>query len=384
MDWDWIDDEFFDIRDVAFFNVPFVVIPPKSVQAAYFGFTKDYIARFGDDTTAIAWRMVGEARADFASLIGADSTEIAFVKNTAEGIGIFANGLAIESEDNVVVVDQEHSSLLYAWIHLQRKGVKLRVVSSCNGLFSADDIIAACDRNTRVIALSAVQFTTGFYADMATLGEFCRENNIRFVVDVIQAAGRLHIDVNRMGIDYLACGANKGLLGVLGVGAIYCSNRIADQIEPSYAGYQSVVNHVTPPAITEDFSHLAWHNDARRFEAGNLNYAGVAAIQAGVRIIKRVGAEKIEGHVRELEDQLRAGIERLPLDIQQIPNPKNRSGIVCVHYPTDAEASVVSILQEHKIHATMRGGYIRMGLHLYNKTQHVETAIKAFERIANT
>ena len=382
MDWDWIDEEFSDIKDVAFFNVPFVVIPPKSVQKAYFGFTQEYISCFGDDATAKAWKIVGEARADFAGLIGADSSEIAFVKNTAEGIGIFANGFPFCSGDNVVVVDQEHSSLLYAWIHLRNKGIELRVVSSCEGLFTVDDVISACDNKTRVIAISAVQFSTGFYADLASIGEYCQKNNIRFVVDVIQAAGRLHIDVKRMGIDYLACGGNKGLLAVLGVGAVYCNRRIIEQIEPTYAGYQSVVNHAKPPAITEDFSHLIWHNDARRFEAGNLNYAGIAAIQAGVRVIQRIGTEKIERHVRELEDQLRSGIESLPLHVQLIPNSKNRSGIVCVYYPAHAEDKVVGILQEHKIHATMRGGYIRMGLHCYNKPQHVETAITALGRIA--
>ena len=383
MDWDWIDEEFADIKDVVFFNVPFVVIPPKSVQEAYFGFTRDYIACCGDDATTKAWEIVREARADFAGLIGAGASDIAFVKNTAEGIGIFANGFPFHAGDNVVVVDQEHSSLLYAWIHLQRKGIELRVVSSRDGLFSADDIIKACDRKTRAIAVSAVQFSTGVYADLASLGEYCRQNNVRFVVDAIQSAGRLHIDVNRMGIDYLACGGNKGLLAVLGVGVVYCNPRITGQIEPTYAGYQSVVSHATPPAITEDFSRLTWHEDARRFEAGNLNYAGIAAIQAGVRVIQRVGTERIERHVRALEDQLRSGIECLPLHIQRIPNPKDRSGIVCVYYPAHAEGKVVSILQEHKIHATMRGGYIRMGLHLYNKPQHVEAAISAFRRIAS-
>ena len=258
MEWDWIDEEFADIRDVAFFNAPYVVIPPKSVQLAFFDFYKEHIARFGDDTTVIGWKMIEETRSDFAGLIGAEASEIAFTKNTTEGIGIVANGLSFCSGANVVVVDQEHTSLLNAWIHLQRKGVELRVVKSSEGLFSTDDVIAACDDKTRVIAISAVQFSTGFYADLASLGEYCRSKNIKFVVDVMQAIGRLHIDVNQMGIDYLACGGNKGLLAVLGVGAIYCNRNFTNQIVPTYAGFQSVVSHANPPAITEDFSLLEY------------------------------------------------------------------------------------------------------------------------------
>ncbi len=382
LDQKWIDQEFEAIKDVVFLNVSYIVIPPQSVQDAYFGFTRDYIAHYADDATDKAWKMVGEARADVAGLFGAQASEIAFVKNTAEGIGIVANGFPFQPGENVVVIDQDHSSSLYAWIHLQRKGVELRVIKSKEGLFSTDDIIAACDKKTRAIALSAVQFTTGFYADLAAVGEFCRKSNILFIVDAIQAAGRLHIDVNRMGIDYLACGGNKGLLAVLGVGVVYCSQRIIGQILPTYAGYQSVVNHAKPPAITEDFSQLVWHNDARRFEAGNLNYAGVAAIQAGVRVLRRIGTQSIEKHVIALEDELRSGIESLPLKIQRIPDVKNRSGIICVYYPAQRETEVVNILKEHKVHATMRGGYIRMGLHLYNKSRHVEEVVDAFKRIA--
>ena len=153
-------------------------------------------------------------------------------------------------------------------------------------------------------------------------------------------------------------------------------------IVPTYAGYQSVVSHAKPPAITEDFSRLEWHNDARRFEAGNPNYGGIAAIKAGVRVLRRAGTQNIERHVLELEKQLRSGIESLPMHVQLIPDQKNRSGIVCAYYPADKEDKVIDIIQEHKIHATMRGGYIRMGLHLYNKPQHVEAAISAFQRIA--
>lgn len=382
MDWKWIDEEFCDIKDIVFLNAAFVVVPPKSVQDAYFGFTKTYIANYGEGATDLGWKIAGEARADIAELIGAKASEIAFVKNTAEGIGIIANGFPFVAGDNVVVIDQDHPSSLNAWIHLQRKGVELRVVKSREGLFSTDDIIALCDKNTRAVAIGSVQFSTGFYAELELVGEYCKKNNILYVVDGIQAVGRMHIDIERMGIDYLACGGNKGILAVLGVGFVYCSERIIKQVIPTYVGFHNVVSHVKPPAITENFSSLEWHSDARRLEGGNLNYAGIAALQAGAKILLKAGTQKIEKHILALENEIRAEIESLPLKMQLIPNKKNRSGIICVYYPEAVEKAVVEILQEHKIYATMRGGYIRMGLHLYNKPQHVEAIIRAFRKIA--
>lgn len=382
MDWELIDWEFQDIKDVIFLNAAYIIIPPKSVQDAYFGFTKNYIANYGDDTTDIAWKMVEQARADIAGLIGANPSEIAFVKNTAEGIGILANGYPFAAGENVVVIDQDHPSSLNAWIHLQRKGVELRVVKSREGVFSSEDIIALCDKKTKAVAIGSVQFSTGFYAELEVIGEYCKKNNIMFVVDGIQAVGRMHIDVERMGIDYLACGGNKGILAVLGVGFVYCCQRIIQQIIPTYVGFHNVVSHVKPPAVTENFSSLQWHSDSRRLEGGNLNYAGIAALQAGAKLLSKVGTQQIEKHILALENELRFEIEKLPLKVQLIPKPKNRSGIICVYYPSHAEREVVGILKEHAIHATMRGGYIRLALHLYNKPQHVEPVVSAFRKIA--
>ena len=272
--------EFCDLRDVVFLNVASVVIPPKSVQNAYHGFMNDYVNNLGEGVVGKSWEIVDEARKEVARLIGAEPSEIGFVKNTAEGIGIIANGYPFKRGDNVIVIDQEHSSSLYAWIKLQAKGVKLNVVESRNGDVLLTDIFEKVSARTRAICVSAVQFSTGFFLDLETLGNYCAHHGILLIVDGIQAIGRLHIDVKRMNISYLACGGNKGLLATLGAGFVYCSESLTQRIVPPYASYQSVVNHVHPPAITENFKSLEWHQDARRLESGNLNYAGIAAIHA--------------------------------------------------------------------------------------------------------
>lgn len=377
-----IEDEFADLHDAIFLNVASVVIPPKSVQAAYFGFTKDYIGNYGDGVVDRAWDIVGTARKDVARLIGADSSEIAFVKNTSEGIGIIANGYPFQRGDNVIVADQEHSSSLFAWIGLQAKGIELKVAPSRHGDIELEDIFAHVDPRTRAVCISAVQFTTGFYADLYALGEYCERHDILLIVDGIQAVGRLHIDVRRMKIGYLACGGNKGLLATLGAGFVFCDKRLIEHVVPPYASYQSVVNHVHPPAITQNFAALEWHRDARRLEAGNLNYAGIAAIQAGAALINRLGIEEIQRHVLTLDEYLVAGLKKLPLDLRVPARKSNHSGIVCVYYPAAIESQVVAILKHHKICATMRGGYIRFGINFYNTIEQMDIVIKALADVA--
>jgi cysteine desulfurase/selenocysteine lyase len=377
-----IEREFPFLKDVIFLNAALVAIPPVSVQQAYFGFTQDYIATFADGVIERAWRIVEEARGEVAKLIGATAAEIGFVKNTSEGVGILANGFPFTAGDNVVVIDQEHPANLFAWIAQQPRGVELRVVPSRNGKVLADDILARIDDRTRVLALSAVQFSTGTYTRLERLGTICRERGILLAVDGIQAVGRLALDVKQLGVGYLSCGGNKGLLATTGAGFVFCDESWVRKIVPPYACYQSVRSHAKPPALTSDFSALDWHEDSRRFEAGNLNYAGIAAIGAGAKLLNALGLEEIERHVLALEEQLIEGIATLPLAIRSPLETECRSGILCIYYPAELEDRVRDILKRYRIYATFRGGYIRLCINFYNTRAQIQETVEGLREIA--
>jgi len=375
-------EEFDHLRDVVFLNASLVIIPPKSVQDVYFGFTKNYIENFAEDLIPKAWEMVEETRKKIAKLIGAKPSEIAFVKNTTEGIGIIANGYPLEKGDNIVLADQEHTANLYAWINLQQKGIELRVVRSNENKVLIEDILEKIDENTKIITTSAVQYSTGYRTDLEKLGSICKEQNIIFVVDGIQSMGKLDVDVKKCNIAYLACGGNKGLLGMLGAGFVFCDEKIVQKIIPPYACYQSVENYVKPPALITDYSKIDWRKDSRRLESGNLNYAGIAAIGAGVELINKIGVKEIESHILNLEDKLIEGLKDMPFQLRSPVEKEYRSGLLCVYYPREIEAEINNILKKYRIYVTLRGGYIRISLHLYNTEEDVNIMLKAFSEIA--
>lgn len=378
-----INKEYSFLGEDVFLNVSSVVMPPMRVQKAYESFMQEYISNFGDDIVPKAWRMVEDTRTKIAGLIHAkDPLEIAFVKNTCEGVSILADGYPFREGDNVVIADQEHQANLFPWINLhQRKGVELHVVKSKNGEIDADDMVAAIDEKTKILTVSAVQFSTGFYSDLYKLGKACKDRGVIFMVDGIQALGRLDIDVEAMQIDYLTAGTNKGLLGTLGAGIVYCNSKLVQQIIPPYASYQSVVSHVAPPAITTNFEYLEWYPNSRRFESGNLSYNCINAINKGVELILELGIDNIETHIRMLEKYLREKISDLSLHVVQAKDEKNWGGVVCVYYPVQADEEVVAILQRHKIHCTMRGGYIRLGLEFYNTLEQMDIVSEALHEI---
>lgn len=380
-----IDEEYPFLKGHVFLNVSSVVMPPKRVQEAYQSFMPSYVANFANGFLQNAWSIAEDTRVKFAKLVNAASpAEIAFVKNTCEGISIIADGYPFKKGENIVIADQEHSANLFPWINLhQRKGVELHVVESRNGEILIEDMANAIDGNTRAVAISAVQFTTGFYADLYKLGQICKERGVLLIVDGIQALGRLKIDVQEMNIDWLASATNKGLLGTLSLGIVYCRSGLVEKVIPPYASYQSVVNHVAPPAITTNFNSLEWHSDARRFESGNLNYNEINAVNKGLELILELGIENIEEHVKRLEQYLRSRIADLTLRVVQAKDPKNWGGIVCVYYPAQSEEAVIDILKKHNIICTMRGGYIRLGLDFYNTFEQMDAVSEALHEIEN-
>ena len=155
---------------------------PKRVREALTAFAEDA----SDNGTANyeEWmRHAERVRKSFARLINADPGEVAFVKNTSEGISIVAAGLDWRAGDNVVVPDIEFPANVYPWWNLKRLGVETRMVRAVDGRVLFDDIVAQSDQRTRVISVSSVECNSGFRNDLGRIGAFCKEKGILFCVE---------------------------------------------------------------------------------------------------------------------------------------------------------------------------------------------------------
>jgi len=381
---DLIAEEFSHLKDVIFLNAAYVIIPPKSVLSAYNGFTERYVSRFAQGIQEDTLEIIDEARSSVAEMINCGTDEIAFVKNTSESMGIITNGYPFHEGDNVILVDQEHPSNLFPWIRLhEQKGVDLQIIENQNWDISEDEILDKVNGKTKAVIISAVQFTSGVFVDLKKIGNFCRNNNILFIVDGIQAIGRMKIDVAEMNIDYLGCGSNKGLLSMLGSGFMYCRKELIEKIIPPYVGFQSVENFVKPPALTTDYSKIYWKKDARRFEAGNFNCVGISAINAGVKLINKIDIVNIEKHILGLQKKLYASISNLGLSFRTpMDNKAHWSGIICIYYDAENEKYIQDILDKYRIYTTFRGGYIRLALNFYNTEAQLDTIKVALEEIS--
>src|ERR1700737_1521541 len=157
-------------------------------------------------------RLRGQVRGRVAELLSVGAEPITFTKNTPAGLGLVAAGLDWEAGDNIVGVDREFPANIYPWMGLKRKGVELRLYRPAQGRIDIKALVRLCDQRTRVLAISAVQFWSGFRTDLAALGTALKGRDVLLVVDAIQAVGAMRLDLSAAPIDFLCAGAAEGWL----------------------------------------------------------------------------------------------------------------------------------------------------------------------------
>jgi selenocysteine lyase/cysteine desulfurase len=310
-------------------------------------------------------RLSDELRASLAPLINCTSEEVAFVQNTSEGLNIIANALPLETGENVVFCDREFPSNVYPWMNLKRRGIEVRCVPHDGGGLTIDRLEAHADQQTRVVAVSSVEFLDGFRTDLAALGQWCRERDVSFVVDGIQSLGALPMDVQACHIDFMSCGGPKWLMGPAGQGFIYCHRELMEHIQPVFAGCISV-------AGWEDWRNydLTFLPSARRFELGCANFIGQVGLLAAVRFLTDVGIDTIGRWLLHLTDLLIQDLQERGYEVASNLAPERRSSIVSFSVPGNVD-SAYERLAAAGIVISKREQYIRVSPHCYNTEEEI-------------
>lgn len=286
--------------------------------------------------------------------------ELVVMPNTAAGINTAANSLPIRAGDNVIVLDGDYPANIYPWYNLVHRGVEVRRIPQRNGGLDLAILRDAITPRTRVIALSSVMFASGFRNDLAAVGQICKARGIFFVVDAIQSAGVLPIDVQAWQVDFLACGSQKWLLGEWGAGFLYCRQELLDQLIPgAYVGTYSVVD----PLNYLDYN-FTLQQRAERFNIGSQNWPGIIALDASLGLLLTIGIDRIAERVLALTDLLIRDLHERGYRIRSPLAAEQRSGIVVVEVP-DPAATHARLLDQGIVTA-LRGGGLRISPHFYN------------------
>lgn len=311
-----------------------------------------------------------------ANLLHLDSVdELAFVKNTSEGLSLIAEGLDWQTGDEIIVAQQEFPSNRMPWEAQQRHGVILRQVD----LRCADPeaaYIEAMNEHTRLLSVSSVQYANGLRMDLPRLSAACHERDIIFVVDAIQSLGALDFDQTRIQADAIVADAHKWLLSPEGIALFYCAPDLREQLQLRQWGWHMVEQ-------AGNYTQADWQvaANAIRFECGSPNSLGIHALHESLSVLLQTGLENIERNVLNNTRYLIDILKNIPgLNIRSSSRPERLSGALAFDIEGINSHDLYQCLMRRKVICAERDHAIRWSPHYYTGEKRLLEAVKRLQQ----
>jgi selenocysteine lyase/cysteine desulfurase len=310
------------------------------------------------------------ARRSVAGLINASEDEVAITTSVSAGVSALASGLGFANgRDKVVVSDFEFPTIGQIWHAQERRGARVvHVAAEPDGTIPLERFDAAVDEETALVSVTHVCFRNGSRNDVAGVIELAHERGALVLLDAYQTVGSLPVDVRALDCDFLAAGVLKYLLGSAGLGFFYCRHDLVEGIEPTATGW-----FADRDIFEMDIHDYSPASTARRFEAGTPPIPPIYAGIAGIELMREIGIEETEAHVRELNGLLLTGLDELGAQVVTPRAPEQRGALVCVA-STDVDR-LVAALADGGVVTSSRDDNLRISAHCYNTAEDVSTVL---------
>ncbi len=313
---------------------------------------------------------VEAVRRQLARFLNARPVNVAFTANTSIGVNLAAHML--RGRGRVLAVADEFPSVTLPFLQL---GFDVDFVpTDHDGEVSVDDLESADSPDTAVLAISFVQFRSGFRRDLAELGRYCRERDVALVVDATQGFGAFPLDVSDSAVDFLAFSGYKWATAGYSIGSLYVSDRFREASRFPMVGWRSSRD---PYELVYDRLDIA--DAAAALELGHPPFAGVFALGAALDLIQEIGIERIAERIIELVRYLHDELDKAGMWVLSTRDEAHLSGIALV--AADEPHAVVAELRKRGIVVSTRGEGIRVSLHYYNDTSDIDRFVEALAEI---
>ena len=378
MDWQAVRDQFPVTKDYLFFDLANKCALPLFSTAVI----QDYIHKqqsFSGDKQE--WfTSLEEARKNFAALINCHPDEIAFTKNTSEGLNIAANCIPLQAGDTVLLNENEHPNNIYCWLNLEKRGVRVRWIPTVDGEVLVEELEKVVDNTTKVVSISSTTYAPGNRNDIKAIVDFCKPRGITTVIDAVQSVGTLDVDVQDLGMDILCTSGHKSLFCPHGVGVIYVRRELLDQVEPLYVARagMGMAAQIEYDAITYT---LDQSSSARKFEIGNYNYLGITVFNESVKYLSSLGMKSVEARIMELNTYFVAGLQGAGFEVASPTDGPKRSAILC--FRAYNARQLHAFLMENKAITTLRRDMIRISLGIYNTEKDIDAFVQLLQKWRN-
>lgn len=351
--------------------------------------------------------VMARLRSRLAALIGASASErLVFTGGATDAInaailGLFVGGVYRHGDRpaRVVTTVLEHNAVRRPLAFLKSRGLVEVVEVGCDlgGRLNADEIVAAVDDRTVLVAMATASNVTGLISPALEVAHRIRRERpgVLMLLDASQSLGLVPIDVERDGVDMLAFPSHKTLMGPTGIGGLYLSARATGDepgasrvVEPSRFGGTGV----------DAGDEFMTRSMPKRFEAGTANAMAGVGLLAALEASGRPNAAEVLAHERSLAAMVMeglsdmkgvrllgdAGAERIGLASFTVAGwaPTDLAGVLDGSFGIAVRAGVHCAPGAHRALGTFEGGgAVRVSPGLYNTRQDVEAFLAAMAEV---
>ncbi len=371
IDWNKIREEFPVCKKMVYLN-PAGGSPVSMSAATEAKRFYDEMLEHGDTYFDTWLQRTEEIRTRLADFIHAEREEIGFTTNTSHGMNLVAHFL--KDKGSVLTMRDEFPSTTFPWLNQK---TPVYFAEPENYAYSIETIKKSLTPEIKILVTSYVQYKTGFRQDLETLGNFCRENNLIFVVNATQALGIFPVDVKKYHIDFLMFTGLKWATAGYGIGGLYVNKKWLSSENFPFAGWRSVK---TPGNMNNQ--ELDLKNEASVIESGCPHFPNVFALGGALALLNRIGAENITNRVLELNKLIERKLRSLQLDVIVQKEDKHRSGIIIAKMQNPKP--IVDELMKRNIFVSARGEGIRVSASFFNNEKEIETFHHELQNIMNS
>src|SRR3954470_8019273 len=342
-----------------------------AVRAAY----DDYLT--GWDERGAPWDYWVErteaARTTFARLVGGRPDDVAVTTSLSAGVSPLAGAIDFSARRKVVISDFEFPTIGQIWHAQELRGAEVTIVPADGPEIPLERFDEAIDEETAVVSIAAVCYRNGSRLPVEEIARIAHERGALVVLDAYQAIGTYPLDVRELGVDVLAAGVLKYLLGSAGLGFMWTRPGLAERLLPTQTGW-----FADRDIFEMDISDYSPSPTARRFQSGTPPIPSIYAGIAGLELMQEIGIAETREHVNALNERLIAGVDELGGTVVTPRDPDRRGALVCVA-STDAPA-LVAALDGDGIVTSDRDGNLRVSAHAYNTAEDIDAVLAALAR----
>lgn len=350
---------------------------PAAVEASIGRYTEGWRTRGVRAWHEGWWELPIEVGNLLAPFLGVGCAEVSMHPNVTVASAVFLSCLDYPAgRRRIVTTDLHFPSQRYQLEGERRKGAEITSIPSPDGVrIDRDQLLAAIDERTRLVAISHVLFRSAFVQDAAAIAARCRETGALLQLDVYQSAGILPVDLARWGIDAAVGGCLKWLCGGPGNAFLWVRPGLDETLEPALTGWQSDVEPFAFRPEQRRVGRGAW-----RFLTGTPNVPALHAAIPGLELLAGIPIASIRERSLELTALLIEGARDRGFEIRTPEDPAERGGTVTVWHPRAEELSQ-GLLARNVLCDFRPGSGIRFSPHVYNTMEECEHALETLETL---